>query len=71
MLDNENLSFFEHGRAYIMPDKFKMPRVKKYNGSEDPQAHLEAFREHIVLHGTLNEIACRAFPLTLKGMAKD
>ena len=71
MLDDENLPFFEHVRAYTLPDKFKMPRVEKYDGSEDPQAHLEAFREHIVLHGTLDEIACRAFPLTLKGVVKD
>jgi hypothetical protein len=71
MLDDENLSFSERVRAYTMPDKFKMPRVEKYDGSEDPQAHLEAFREHIILHGTLDEIAYRAFPLTLKGMVKD
>jgi hypothetical protein len=48
-----------------------MPRIEKYDGSEDPQAHLEAFREHLILHGTPDEIACRAFPLTLKGVAKD
>jgi hypothetical protein len=71
MLDEENLPFSECVRAYTMLDKFKMPRVEKYNESRDPQAHLEAFREHIILHGTLDEIACRAFPLTLKGVAKD
>jgi hypothetical protein len=54
-----------------MLDKFKMPRVEKYNGSGDPHAHLKAFREHIILHGTLDKIACRAFPLTLKGVVKD
>jgi hypothetical protein len=32
---------------------------------------LKAFREHIVLHGTSDEIACKAFPLTLMGVAKD
>jgi hypothetical protein len=54
-----------------MPDKFKIPQIEKYDGSEDPQDHLEAFREHLILHGTPDEIACRAFPLTLKGVAKD
>ena len=63
MLDDENLPFTEPVRAYAMLDKFKMPRVKKYDGSRDPQSHLEAFREHIVLHGTPDAIACRAFPL--------
>jgi hypothetical protein len=71
MLDDENLPFLERVRAYTMPDKFKMPRVEKYDGSRDLQAHLEAFREHIILHGTSDKIACRAFPLTLKGVAKN
>jgi hypothetical protein len=71
MLDDENLPFTKPVRVYTMPNKFKMPRVEKYDGSEDLQAHLEAFREHIILHVTLDAIACRAFPLTLKGVAKD
>ena len=71
MLDDENLLFTETVRAYAMPDKFKMPQVEKYDGNGDPQSHLEAFREQIVLHGTLDAIACRAFPLTPTGVAKD
>jgi hypothetical protein len=71
MLEDENLPFTERVKAYPIPDKFKMPRIEKYDGSGDPQAHLEAFRESIILHGTPDEIACRAFPLTLKGVAKD
>jgi hypothetical protein len=71
MLDDENLPFTEPVRAYAMPYKFKMPRVKKYNGSGDPQSHLKAFREYIVLHGTPDAIVCRAFPLTLTGVAND
>jgi hypothetical protein len=54
-----------------MPDKFKMPRFEKYDESGDQKVHLEAFWEHLILHGTLDEIACRAFPLTLTGVAKD
>ena len=71
MLADENLPFTEPVRAYTMLDKFKMPRVEKYDRSRDPQAHLEAFKEHIILHGTPDAIACRAFPLTLRGVAKD
>jgi hypothetical protein len=71
MLEDESLSFTERVKAYPMPVKFKMPRIEKYDGSEDPQDHLEAFREHLILHGTPDEIAGRAFPLTLKGVAKD
>jgi hypothetical protein len=71
MLEDEDLPFTERVKAYPIPNKFKMPRIEKYDGSGDPQAHLEAFRESIILHGTPDEIACRAFPLTLKGVAKD
>ena len=71
MLDDKNLPFSEHVRAYTMPNKFKMLCVEKYDGVGDPKAHLEAFREHIVLHGTPDEISCRAFPLTLTEVVKD
>ena len=71
MLDDENLPFTESVRAYTMLNKFKMPRVEKYDGNGDLQAHLKAFREHIILHGTLDAIACRAFPLNLKRVVKD
>jgi hypothetical protein len=70
MLEDKSLPFTEWVKAYPMPDKFKMPRIEKYDKSRDPQAHLKAFQEHIILHGTPDEIACRAFPLTLKGVAK-
>jgi hypothetical protein len=71
MLEDDNLPFTEWVRRFYMPDKFKMPRIEKYDRSRDPQAHLEAFREYIILHGTPVEIACRAFPLTLTGVVKD
>jgi hypothetical protein len=71
MLDDENLPFSEQVRVFTMPDKFKMPHIKKYDGSGDPKVHLEAFQEHFILHGTPDDIACRAFLLTLTGVAKD
>ncbi|XP_059436658.1 uncharacterized protein LOC132169680 [Corylus avellana] len=56
---------------YPFPDKYKVPRVDKYDGSGDPTEHMESFLAHLILHGTPVEIACCAFPLTLKGVAKD
>jgi hypothetical protein len=70
MLDDENLPFSERVRAYTMPDKFKMPWVEKYNRSGDLKVHLEAFREHLILHGTLDKIACIAFLLNLTKVVK-
>jgi hypothetical protein len=36
MLEDESLLFTEWVKAYPMPDKFKMPQIEKYDGSEDP-----------------------------------
>jgi hypothetical protein len=57
--------------AVPMPNKFKMPRIKKYDGSGDPMEHVKNFREHLILHGTSDEIACKVFPLTLVEEVKD
>ena len=59
--------FLELVRAYAMPDKFKTPRVEKYDGNGDPKVHLEAFWEYLILHGTTDKIACKAFLLTRSG----
>lgn len=50
--------------------KFKVPQVEVYDGSKNPLEHLETFKLHITLHGFPGEVACQAFPLTLKGVAR-
>lgn len=57
--------------SYPLLDKFKNPRIDKYDGSGDSTKHMESLRAHFVLHGTLDEISCKVFPLTLVGVAKD
>ena len=47
--------------------KFRMPQVKPYDGSKDPLDHLELFKTLMYLQGVLDEIMCKAFPITLKG----
>jgi hypothetical protein len=71
LMTKTTLPFTNRVLKFPLPDKFKDPRVDKYDGSGDPSDHVEGFRAHLALHGTLDEIACRAFPLTLKGVAKD
>jgi hypothetical protein len=56
---------------YRLPKKFKVPQILSYAGDGDPLDHLENFRAHLDLHGTPDEVACRAFPLTLSGNARD
>lgn len=53
---------------YCLPEKLKVPHILSYIGDGDPLDHLENFRVHIDLHETLDEIACRAFPLLFWGM---
>jgi hypothetical protein len=48
-----------------------MPEIPVYTGLGDPIEHLASFRAHTVLHTTPDEVACRAFPLTLAGGARE
>ncbi|XP_062170506.1 uncharacterized protein LOC133876236 [Alnus glutinosa] len=54
-----------------LPSKFKMPEIPVYMGLGDPIEHLASFRVHTMLHATPDEVACRAFPLTLAGGARE
>jgi hypothetical protein len=56
---------------YRLLKKFKVPHILNYVGNGDPLDDLENFRAHLDLHGTPNEIACWAFPLTLSRNAWD
>jgi hypothetical protein len=71
LMAKTTLPFTSRVLNFPLPDKFKDPWVDKYDESGDPSDHVEGFRAHLALHGTPDEIACRAFPLTLKGVAKD
>ncbi|XP_059436624.1 uncharacterized protein LOC132169640 [Corylus avellana] len=71
LMQYTNLPFTDRVMRFPMPGNFKVPRVGEYDGSGDPSDHMESFRAHIILHETPDEIACRAFPLTLRGVAKE
>lgn len=71
LLYNTNLPFTDRVMLFPLPEKFKVSHIKNYSGSEDPTEHIETFRSYLVLHGTPDGIACQAFPLTLKGSARD
>lgn len=67
LLTSTNLPSSEEVMAVLWPPKFRVPYMEMYNKSKDPLEQLETFKAHITLHGFLEEIACRAFKLTLKG----
>jgi len=56
---------------YQLPEKFKIPHILSYAGDGDPFDHLENFRAHLDLHGTPDEVASWAFPLTLSRNVVD
>ena len=56
--------------SFPLPTKFRMPQVEAYDGPRDPLDHLESFKTIMHLQGVPNEIMCKAFPTTLKGLAQ-
>ncbi|VFQ76141.1 unnamed protein product [Cuscuta campestris] len=52
-----------------LPDNFKTPQVKAYNGTTDPQDQLARFRANVVMYAYPEEIKCRCFLATLEGQA--
>ena len=44
--------------------------MENYDGNKDPLDHLESFKTLMHLQGKPDEIMCRAFPTTLKGLAR-
>jgi hypothetical protein len=70
-LFNRSSPFTERVMAIQLPEKFKILAIQAYTGIEDPTEHLENYKMHMDLQGTPQEMACRAFPLTLSGSARD
>ncbi|XP_059458335.1 uncharacterized protein LOC132187931 [Corylus avellana] len=56
---------------HSLPHKFKAPQILNYSRVKDPTEHLKNYRMHLALYATPNEIACRAFPTTLLGNARE
>ena len=56
--------------GHHLPLKFKMPSLDSYDGMHDPFDHIATFKTTMHLQGVPDEIICRAFPTTLKGLAQ-
>ena len=56
--------------GHPLPPKFKMPSLDSYVGTRDPFDHIATFKITMHLQGVPNEIMCRAFPTTLKGLTQ-
>ena len=56
--------------SHPLPPKFKMPSLDSYDGTRDPFDHIASFKTTMNLQGVLDEIMCKSFPTTLKGLAR-
>ena len=56
--------------SHPLPSKFKMPSLDSYDRTCDPCDHIATFKTTMHLQGVLDEIMCKAFPMTLKGPAR-
>ncbi|KAF5458728.1 hypothetical protein F2P56_022738 [Juglans regia] len=70
LLTRTDLPYSEEVMAVPLPSIFKVPHIDLYDGSKDPIDHLENFIAHMTLSGFPGEVACRAFRLMLKGIAR-
>ena len=50
--------------------KFRLPQLESYDSLKDPLDHIESFKTLMHLRMTSDEVMCRAFPTTLKGVAR-
>ena len=46
-----------------------MPQIEAFDGAKDPVDHLNTYKNQMELHGYQDPIRCRAFAITLKGLA--
>ena len=56
--------------SHALPSNFKMPILDSYDGMQDPCDHIAMFKTTMHLQGILDEIMYKAFPTTLKGLAR-
>ena len=46
-----------------------MPQIKTFDGTKDPVDHLNSYKNQMELHRYQDPVRCRAFAITLKGLA--
>ena len=61
--------FMASVNGHLLPPKFKMPSLDSYDGARDSFDHIATLKTTMDLQGVRDEIMCRAFPTTLKGLA--
>lgn len=69
LLKNTNVPFHIGGHGTPLALEVQGSTNGCVDRFEDPAKHIEMYKAHMILHAIPDGIACRAFPLTLKGSA--
>lgn len=69
LLEETESPFTDEIRIAMMPERLKLPN-SKYDGTGDPVDHLETYRSWMELNSITNAFKCRAFVITLTGVAR-
>ena len=70
IVSRTNSPFTTSVNSFPLPPKFCMPQIESYDRVKNPLDHLETFKTLMHLQGVPEEIMCRAFSMTLKGLAR-
>ncbi|XP_022883485.1 uncharacterized protein LOC111400301 [Olea europaea var. sylvestris] len=66
-----NTPFTSEILTFPLPDRFKYPRIKEYDGTTDPINHLNIYTDVMNLQVAPDQVMCKAFPQTLTNAARD
>ncbi|XP_022843205.1 uncharacterized protein LOC111366739 [Olea europaea var. sylvestris] len=66
-----NTPFTPEILTFPLPDRFKYPRIKEYDGTTDPINHLNIYTDVMNLQVAPDQVMCKAFPQTLTNAARD
>ena len=70
MIRRTNSSFTTEVLNRPLSPKFRLPQLESHDSSKDPLDHIESFKTLMLLQMTPNEVMCKAFPTTLKGVVR-
>ena len=69
-VEDDEMPFLEYIMSMKLSRGFKPPTdMEPYDGSFDPQEHMDTFKSKMALAGASDPVRCRAFPITLKKAA--
>ncbi|XP_022845324.1 uncharacterized protein LOC111368326 [Olea europaea var. sylvestris] len=66
-----NTPFTPEILSYLLPNRFKYPRIKEYDGMTDPINHLNVYTDVMNLQVAPDQVMCKAFPQTLTNADRD